>query len=302
MTTANLSFRPVQSADKDRILAFTRNTWGGEDDDYIQYIFEEWMADLRGEFTAAVIDDRVVGIAKLSDMGDDEWWFEGLRIDPAYRRLGIASEFNRYHVELAKRLGGKVIRYMTGDANVGSQAIGARAGFQHILTYTAHLAEASDEFLLPTLLALADLPALTRWLDSPLMHYLHGVYRNAWVAKTLTEAELRGAVETNLAYGLKDDRNQITAWALRRADEYDDDSEDGEYHRLRVDHLDGDLSAMTELARRIRALATSLHRTEISAGICDYPPLVQAVVEAGYTVNPDNFSLWVLELRLKRET
>jgi GNAT superfamily N-acetyltransferase len=298
MTPAALSFRPVQSADKDRIIAFTFNTWGDSEDDYIKDVLDEWLIDPRGEFTAAVIDDQVIGIAKLTDMGDDEWWFEGLRIDPAYRRQGIAASLSRYHVAMAKRLSGKVIRYMTGGGNVGSQAIGARAGFQHILTYTAHLAGASNEFALPTRLTLADVPALTRWIDSPLMRHLHGVYRNAWVAKTLTEAELRRAVEANLVYGLKDDSGQITAWALLRPTEYDDDSEDSEQHRLRVDHFDGELSAVTELANRIRALAASLHRSEISAGICDYPPLVQAVVEAGYAVNLDKFSLWVLELKL----
>jgi RimJ/RimL family protein N-acetyltransferase len=298
MILSNLTFRPVQPADKDRIIAFTFNTWGDDEDDYIKDVFDEWLADPRGEFTAAVIDDTVVGIAKLTDMGDDEWWFEGLRIDPAYRLRGIASEFNRYHVDLAQRLGGKVVRYMTGGGNVGSQAIGARAGFQHILTYIAHLAEASDKFALPTLLTLDDVPTLTRWIDSPLMRHLHGVYRNAWVAKTLTEAELRHAVEANLVYGLKVGSDQIAAWALLRPAEYDEDTEDGKGKRLRVDHFDGEPSAVIELARRIRALAAARHRSEISAGICDYAPLVQAVVEAGYTVNPDKFSLWVLELKL----
>ena len=187
---------------------------------------------------------------------------------------------------------------MTGSGNVGSQAIGARAGFQHILTYTAHLAEAADKFPRPTLFTLNDVLALTRWLDSPLMRHLQGVYRNAWIAKTLTQAELRRVVEANLAYGLKNDSGQVTAWALLRPDEYDDDSEDSEPRRLRVDHFDGEPSAVTELARQIHALAASRHRSEISAGICDYPPLVQAVVDAGYTVNPDKFSLWVLELKL----
>jgi RimJ/RimL family protein N-acetyltransferase len=298
MTPAALTFRPVQPADKGRIIAFTFNTWGDNEDDYIKDVFDDWLADPRGEFTAAVLDDRVVGIAKLTDMGDDEWWFEGLRIDPAYRRRGIASEFNRYHVELAKRLGGRVVRYMTGGGNVGSQTIGARAGFQHTLTYTAHQAETLSEFSLPTLLNLDDVPALTRWLASPLMRYLHGVYRNAWVAKTLTAAELHRAVEANLVVGLKDDSGQVTAWALLRPAEVDDDSEDGEQRRLRVDHFDGETSAVAELARRMRALAASRRRSEISAGICDYPPLVRALVAAGYAVNPDKFSLWVLELKL----
>jgi ribosomal protein S18 acetylase RimI-like enzyme len=301
MTPSNLSFRPVLPADKDRVIAFTFKTWGDNEEDYIKDVFDEWLVDPPGEFTAAVIDERVVGIAKLSAMGDDEWWLEGLRIDPAYRRRAIASTLMNYHLALAQRLGGTMIRYMTGGSNVGSQTIGGRAGFEHIITYTAHFAEASDEFTLPTLLTPDDVPALTRWIDSPLMRYVHGVYRNAWVAKTLTEAELRLAVEAELVYGLKDNKGQVTAWALLRPTEYDDDSEDSEQHRLRVDHFDGEMSAVTELARRIRALAASRNRPEISAGICDYPSLVQAVVEAGYSVNPDKFSLWVLELKLIRE-
>jgi hypothetical protein len=55
---------------------------------------------------------------------------------------------------------------------------------------------------------------------------------------------------------------------------------------------------VTELGRRMRALAATQNRKMISAGICDYSPLVQALVEAGYTLNPDKFSLWILELKL----
>ena len=83
MTSSTLSFRPVRPEDKARIIAFTFNTWGDNEDDYIKDVFDDWLADPRGEFTAAVIDGQVVGIARLTDMGDDEWWFEGLRIDPA---------------------------------------------------------------------------------------------------------------------------------------------------------------------------------------------------------------------------
>jgi len=244
-----------------------------------------------------VIDDRVVGIAKLTDMGDDEWWFEGLRIDPAHRRRGIAAKLSRYHVDLARRLGGKAIRYMTGGSNAGSQAIGAWAGFEHIITYAAYLADVSSRFDQPVSLTIEDVPALLRWIDSPLMRYLHGVYRAAWSAKTLTEAEIRRALEANLVYGLKDESGQIAAWALLR-DQDEEDTEDGDRKRLRVDHFDGELNAVAELGKCMRALAATQNRKMVSAGICDYPPLVQALVEAGYMLNPDKFSLWVLELKL----
>jgi len=34
---------------------------------------------------------------------------------------------------------------------------------------------------------------------------------------------------------------------------------------------------VTELAQRMRALAAARHRSGVSAGISDYPPLVQAL-------------------------
>ncbi len=298
MNPDSLAFRPIQPEDKERIIAFTRNTWGEDDDDYIKYVFDEWVADPRGEFTAAVVDGRLAGIAKLTDRGNDEWWLEGLRIDPAYRRQGIARQFIRYHIGLVKQLGGKVVRYMTGGENAGSQAIGARAGFQHIITYRAYLTEASDEFPPPTLLRLDDMPLLLRWIDSPLMRYLHGVYRDGWSAKTLTESQLRRVVEAGLVYGLKDEKGDLLAWALLRPEEYDGDSEDGEPHRLRVDHLDGESSAVTELVGQLRALAAARRCSIVSAGVGDYPPLLAALQAAGYALNEEHPGLWVLELKL----
>jgi hypothetical protein len=197
-------------------------------------------------------------------------------------------------------LGGKVIRYMTGGGNVGSQAIGAHAGFEHIITYAAYLADASHEFALPVLLTIEAAPALLRWIESPLMRYLRGVYRAGWSAKTLTEAEIRRALELNLVYGLKDEAGQIAAWALLR-DQDEEDTEDGDRKRLRVDHFDGELHAVSELARQMRALAVAQNRKVVSAGICDYPPLIQSLTDAGYAVNPDKFNLWILELKLTKD-
>jgi len=174
---------------------------------------------------------------------------------------------------------------MTGGSNVGSQAIGARAGFDHIITYAAYLADASLEFALPVQLTIEDAPTLLRWVDSPLMRYLHGVYRAAWSAKTLTEAEVRRALESQLIYGLKDEAGHIAAWALLR-EEDKEDTEDGDRKRLRVDHFDGEPNAVTELGKRMRALPRRNSGWWSVAGISDYPPLVSGAGEGGLHVEP----------------
>jgi GNAT superfamily N-acetyltransferase len=294
----SLSFRPVLPTDKSRVLAFTTYTWGEENEDYIQYVFDDWVNEPKGEFTAAVLGDEVVGISKLTDLGDGEWWLEGLRVDPAYRRQGIAAALNRFHVDLARKLGGVVIRYMTGGENAGSQAIGARAGFQHVITCAAHLAEASSEFAAPQVLTAVDAPALMRWIDSPLMHYQHGAYRISWSVRTLNEREISQTIAAGRAYGLKERHGHVRAWAALR-EESDDNEDDAREKRLRIDHLDGEPEAIIELARAMRGLAAGRHCAIVSAGISDYAPLVEAITQAGYHLNPDDFQLWVLELKLQ---
>jgi hypothetical protein len=237
-------------------------------------------------------------ISKLSDLSDGEWWFEGLRVDPAFRRRGIALGLNRYHVELARKLGGKVIRYMTGGENVGSQTIGAQAGFQHTITFAAHLAPASNAFDVPVKLTQADISVVLAWLDSPLVRYQHGAYRDAWSVKTLTEPAVAHVISEGRAFGLKQADGHITAWAVIRSANYDDDSEDNRSHRLRIDHIDGEMSAVVELARQMRGLAAQLHRSEVSAGVSGYAPLIEALMQAGYQINPEHFGLWIMELVL----
>ena len=294
----DLTFRPIRLEDKPRILAFTTYTWGEENEDYIPFVFDTWLDDPKGEFTAAVLNDEVVGIAKLTDLGAGEWWLEGLRVDPAHRRKGIAQAFNRYHVDRVRQRGGGVIRYMTGGENIGSQTIGARAGFQHILTFAAHLAEATHEFDVPAALTLDDVPALMAWLDSPLMRYQHGAYRNGWTVRTLNEQAITHAVEAQRVVGLKDRGGRVSAWAMLREDN-EDNEDDAHEKRLRVDHLDGKPAAIVELARAMRSSAVGQPRSSVSAGISDYPPLVDAISQAGYQLNPDDFRLWVLELKLQ---
>lgn len=301
MTTRSdsFAFRSVKLVDKDRILAFTAHTWGEDEGDYIQDVFDDWLVDPKGEFTAAVIDDQVVAIAKLTDLGDGEWWFEGLRVDPDFRRRGIALSLNRYHVELARKLGGRIIRYMTAYDNAGSQAIGIQVGFQHTITFAAHLAAASNEFKIPAKLTQADVPAVLAWLDSPLVRYQHRAYRDAWSVKTLTEPAITQMISEGRAFGLKQAAGRarrVAAWAVVRSN--DDNSEDDRPHRLRVDHLDGETGAVIELARQMRGLAARLHRPEVSAGISGYGPLIEALAQAGYQINPEHFGLWIMELAL----
>ncbi len=288
----NMIFRPVRLEDKPRVLEFTAHTWGEDEDDYIQYVFDDWLIDPRGEFTAVELDGHCVAIAKLTDIGSNEWWFEGLRVDPEARGQGIGETLNRYQVDLARKLGGSVIRYMTDSNNVGSLAIGSEAGFEHVLTYLMYTATMLDQRNPSVRLTLDDLPALREWLASPLVRHAHGLYRAGWKVHSLTEFAVRELLQAHEVYGLKDRAGRIAAWCVLRP-------RDGEEtDRLRIDHIDGKPESITQLARSIRSLAQQRGKENVRVGVLEYDPLLKAMSDAGYLREEDGFGMWVMEKKL----
>jgi GNAT superfamily N-acetyltransferase len=61
-----------------------------------------------------------------------EAWVEGIRVDPDVRGQDVATDLVRACLELAARQGGRVVRWMTGERNVGSVRLGARLDM-HVL-------------------------------------------------------------------------------------------------------------------------------------------------------------------------
>ena len=289
----NLIFRPVRAEDKPRVLEFTAHTWGEEEGDYIQYVFDDWLADAKGRFVAAELEEQPVAIARLADLGDGELWLEGLRVDPAHRKKGIGQALHAYTIDLARRYGGRVLRYATGQDNTVSQTLGARTGFQHVSSYRWHVAEASPEFAPPERLTPHDRPLLHAWLDSPLMQSAHGLYPYFWKCSTLSESRLQRLLDEGRVFGLRGEHgSSFRAWAIGGVhDEWDE---------AQLVHLDGtDPAAIVELARSMRRLAADAGRPKIEMPALDPSPIMEALREAGY--RSEDFRMWILELRMQNE-
>lgn len=109
--------RDVRSSDKDEVLEFTANTW--DFGDYIEYVFDDWLADPSGRFIAAedANTGRIAAIDKLSFLSPTEAWFEGLRVNPVYRGSGLAASLQTYMISEARRLGAHTARFLTNITN-----------------------------------------------------------------------------------------------------------------------------------------------------------------------------------------
>ena len=142
--------REARPADVDAVAAFTRDTWGERQEDYIPRVFSDWAASDdsgSGTFVATLPPDAVAESAAIgtkddrrpgdtlvegdgagaADAGDpeavvgciqgvllSEWeaWGQGIRVDPAARGLGVGTALSAAALDWARDRGARVCRNM----------------------------------------------------------------------------------------------------------------------------------------------------------------------------------------------
>jgi GNAT superfamily N-acetyltransferase len=288
MSELNLVIRPARPGDRDRVLAFTANTWEGGD--YIDDVFEEWLRDAAGRFTVAELDNQPVAIGKLTDQGEGELWLEGLRVDPAYRKRGIGEALHQHLLRLAQAYGGRALRYATGHGNVVSLMLGERTGFRRIGEYGWHAADASNECAPPERLTADDGPTLKSWLDSRLMQSVRGLYVSMWKWSRLSAARLQKHLEAGEVFGLRGPSG-LRAWSIcARVEDWDEAS---------LYHLDGDdRESLEAIAQSMRRLAADAGCRSVAGFALASSPIADALLRAGY--HHEDHTMVVLERSLDK--
>ncbi len=128
MTT---QIRPVLPSDKPAVVSFLARVWG--DHDYLPQVWDEWLADPRGVFLVALVDGVPAGVVRGVLPAPDEGWLEGMRVDPDYRRNGIAQTLTEALMEACRERGARVARLMTAWDNVPVHTLCAKMGFTRLL-------------------------------------------------------------------------------------------------------------------------------------------------------------------------
>ena len=275
----DLTFRPLRPEDKPRALEITAHTWG--DGDYIPQVWERWLADPKGEFTAAVQDGVVVAIAKLTWQGEGQGWMEGLRVDPQRQLRGIGQAMSMYQVALAKKLGGRVVRYMTGIRNDGSHRIAEHAGFHVLARFVERVADKMDGPVEAVTLTNADLDAVwQRVHESDVTRATQGVYICDWKACEITREGVAEHLSKGEVMGVRDEAGCARAWCLVRVE--------SDWDRLGITCLDGDTDNITALACAMRAHAGALGKVMVEALTPPHPRVMEALEAAGYYLEVDS--------------
>lgn len=126
-TSPALAIRPTLPADRQDIFGFCKFIWDGRD--YIPDVFDEWLADPRGQMFSALYAGCVVGLTRLVRQSPGQWWLEGFRVDPRLQGQRIGSRLHRYAVAWWEERGQGVLRLWTSARRVKVHHLCEQDGF-----------------------------------------------------------------------------------------------------------------------------------------------------------------------------
>ncbi len=185
--------RPAVSSDKGRVLEFCKNTWPGGD--YIPQVWDSWRRGPNRSLLVATVRGVPIGLGHVYFQTRNTAWLEGLRVDPAYRGLGIAGRLNRALSKYALVNGAKIARLCTGIQNIASQRHVEKVGFT-ILQRFERLDSTRALQRKPTNVSQLHDYRLGLWKFvrlQPEFSEFRGLYSDGWTWYPITSLSLRNA-------------------------------------------------------------------------------------------------------------
>ena len=282
--------RPARPEDREDVADFCSRIWPN---DYVPDVWEAWLADPEGELTVVEWRERVVAVGKLTRMSDDEWWLEGLRVDPDFRRLGVARLLQARQIEVAERVGRGMLRLGTASVNRAVHRNLGRDGFTRVAAFGFCSADPLPGSCPLRLLTPADLDLAWGLIEgSPILDSLAGLYEMVpWHWVSLTRERLAGHLAAGEVWAA-DLAGQLAAVAVVL--------EDRRPGRLLAAYVDGQPEGLTALAWGLRVLAYQREFPELRFRPPPYGPLIEALTAAGVDTAWEH-EMWLFERPLNPE-
>ncbi len=124
--------RRITEKDRTRAIEIASKIWEG--DDYISFVFDEWVNDPDGNFAGLWENDKLVGFGRLKFLTPTDIWLEGLRKDPDSDAKGVGEKLSRYYYNYLQGKKITSIRFSTYFDNIASIKLNEKSGFKKVLT------------------------------------------------------------------------------------------------------------------------------------------------------------------------
>jgi ribosomal protein S18 acetylase RimI-like enzyme len=295
-TPSKVQVRPARAEDFPQVREIAAHIWEGHD--YVPEVWDKWLADPEGEFAVVTVDGRVAGLAKLTQLSEREWWMQGLRVDPAYRRQGLGRELHRHLVQRFGELGGGVARFSTASENVAVHKLALELGFEKRAAYALYEAKpqprGANEFH-----RLGPVDAERVWAFLRRSRYFEEALRSFeehWVWFFLTKARLLERLQAGRIYGWFGDRRSATEGALDGVIITDKPDQDREGNpRLSLSYLDATEGSLAVMAQAFRTVVGQMGLPTVRLKALARPERLVALEQAGYRRQWDA-EIWLFAL------
>jgi ribosomal protein S18 acetylase RimI-like enzyme len=285
---AQIEIRPANAEDRDAVLAFCQNTW--EWGDYIERVWDDWLHNPTGSLIVATVGGKPVGIEHLQMLSSTDAWLEGIRVDPAYRRQGIAKALSDAILVEAMHRGATQARLATESTNIASITMVERNFWRRVAEFTLYNADplpvlsrrdiGSD---LPQLATQADLEEIILYLNTSSIFPLSGgLYYEGFTAYTISSDLIASKIDAKQLYLLRRwDRLDGLAFAEPRRE--------WQGSRLYIGYIDGTTDSISLLAYTLRKQAADLGLERVTAHIPNLMMVQDAFLGAEYEWNGSTF-------------
>jgi GNAT superfamily N-acetyltransferase len=304
-----LIIRPARRDDLPQVERICAHTWDWGD--YIPDVWDEWLQGEEGSLAVAELGDAIVALGRVVVLPEGQAWLEGMRVDPDYRRRGIAWRFTQYKLDFARRHGARIARLGTGDYNTAVHAMMERAGMRRAGQYV-HLTASALPGDVPAVVSVDDAPRVHAFLrQSRALAETRGLYSIHWAWHELSAAQADRFLQAGQIVGRFAPDGALAALAVVER------QDDGE--RVWLGFADVDPSAeapagmtidmpVEEAVRRSALLshfATGLRHYAAHVGVESASIMVpraqwlrDAFYAAGYEATEWKGELWIYELDL----
>ena len=285
-----LRIRRALPEDRPAMERICAHTW--DSGDYIQEVWDEWLADEEGVLLVAELGGQVVSLNKVTFQPGGQVWLEGMRVDPDYRGRGIASRGLEYNLAYARQQRARVVRLATGGNNTAVHAMVGKAGMEPVGRYVLYNAEPLPGEARPAILGPQHRTQADAFLaKSRVLAGQRGLYSRDWAWQELAPERLSEMLAAGQVAALPAAGGELAAMATIHVHPGAEemwigfaDIAPGEQER-----------ALAGLARAIRAQAAEAGVKWVRAMLADLAWQRAALAAAGFGTGEWEGELWIFE-------
>jgi GNAT superfamily N-acetyltransferase len=142
-SSTEIIYRPAVEGDRDDVIEFCKGIWEG--DDYVPYVWDDWIQDTSGLLAVAELDGHAIGCSKITQISPGQWWLEGFRVDPKYQGHKVGTHLHDHVTNWWLENGDGIIRLMTDAGNFAVHRLCYKTGYTRVGEVCGYQAAPLDE-------------------------------------------------------------------------------------------------------------------------------------------------------------